>query len=340
MSVPVVSGPATSAGSHAISWSGGGIANLSETQTAPLGETGVTAQVTLQTVTAATSGSVAVAGRAIGIYYYRAVYATGQTTPTYVPGLGTINVPVMAYTNAVTVVVPPQAPASLSAPSSAATANFAVTWAASAGATSYQLDQSSNGGASWTTVLTANATSYTASVSASGTYSYRVRACLSGYCSANSVVDSTVVSLIPAAPTLSNSTANSINGNFSLSWNAAANATSYQLDQSNNGGASWTTVQNAAASSFTASGFGNGTYSYRVRACNSFGCSANSNIGTTTVLLPPTVPALTVPATNTTGAVSVSWSAVATATSYELRQSLNYGAWTSVFNGNATGACL
>ncbi len=57
---------------------------------------------------------------------------------------------------------------------------------------------------------------------------------------------------------------------YSLSWSVPANSESFVLESANGGG--WTVVHNGGGNSFGASR-GNGSYAYRVRACNFAGCS-------------------------------------------------------------------
>jgi YD repeat-containing protein len=140
------------------------------------------------------------------------------------------------------------------------------------------------------------------------------------------------------APTLSVPAANGT-GSYTVSWSAVTGATSYTLQEQVNSGA-WATVQNSAGTSWATSGKSNGSYGYRVQACNSSGCNTWSNVASVTVLLPPAAPAsISVPATSS-GSFTVTWSASATATSYTLQQSVNGGGWTTVYNSAANGTAL
>jgi hypothetical protein len=83
---------------------------------------------------------------------------------------------------------------------------------------------------------------------------------------------------IPAAPAL-NVIANADgDGNYTVSWNASANTTSYLLQEDdNNAFSSPTTVYSAAGTSWNATGKAIGTYYYRVQASNTWGTSGWSN---------------------------------------------------------------
>ena len=70
---------------------------------------------------------------------------------------------------------PPPIPASISYPASSSTWEYTVSWAASAGADSYQLERSNNGGSSWSQIYSGANTSY-AELIGSGSYRYRVKA--------------------------------------------------------------------------------------------------------------------------------------------------------------------
>ncbi len=122
----------------------------------------------------------------------------------------------------------------------------------------------------------------------------------------------------PATPSLS-VPASSTNGSYTVSWTAISGAASYSLEENANGGA-WGEIQNTSSTSKSFSGRGNGTYSYRVRACNVAGCSSYSAASSITVLLPPAVPSslrVTVRLQNGKYSYTATWSSTSTATSYE-----------------------
>jgi YD repeat-containing protein len=235
---------------------------------------------------------------------------------------------------ATTVLYPPGTPA-LSVPTTSSTGSYTASWSSVGTATSYNLQEQVNGGA-WTTVQSSGATSWSATGKTNSTYSYQVQACNGSGCSAWSAVSSIAVLLPPGgAPTLTAPSSNA-NGSYTVSWTSVATATSYTLQQQVNGG-SWTTAQSTSAISWSASGESNGTYAYRVAACNAAGCSAWSSTSTTTVLLPPgSPPSVSSPGNNSTGSYTVSWSTITNATSYTLQEQVNGGAWITVQSGSAT----
>ncbi len=108
---------------------------------------------------------------------------------------------ISATTSAVSVA--PAAPTGLSAtPVSSSQINLA--WTGPAGATGYQIQESTNGGSSWTQIGSTSSTSYQATGSTAGTtYEFRVLATWSNRTSpASSVVSATTTGTAPSADTL------------------------------------------------------------------------------------------------------------------------------------------
>jgi YD repeat-containing protein len=237
-------------------------------------------------------------------------------------------------THSITVLLPPITPASITVPATS-TGSIAVSWAASATVISYTLQQRLGAG-SWGTVYTGAATSSTRTVTASGSYTYQVQACNASGCSAYKASSAVAVTVPPAsAPSLS-VPASSGSGNYTVSWSAITGATSYPLQEQVNSG-SWATIQTSSATSKALNGKANGSYGYRVQACNAGGCGPWSGTDTITVALVPAVP---------TGAVVVDyfpndstegnraqWNAVSGATRYE---AIRNDTGASVYSGTAT----
>lgn len=231
------------------------------------------------------------------------------------------------------VAAPPAAVASVSATANGSV--VAVTWANSSYTDSYQLEQSLNG--VWTNLYTGAGLSYTVSETAAGSYVFRVTPCNTAGCGIPTSSAAVTVTP-PATPTVAAPATNST-GSYTVSWNATAGASSYTLQEQVNGG-SWATVQTSGVTSLAISGKGNGTYGYRVEACNSAGCSAWSATYATVVTHPPGAPTLSAPTSNNTGSYTVSWAAVSTASSYTLQEQVNGGAWTTVYTGAGTSKAI
>jgi len=227
-------------------------------------------------------------------------------------------------------VIAPNAPSTLTAPSSDTDGAYSLSWSASTGASSYQLQERLNSG-SWSTIHNSSSRSKSVSGKSTGSWSYRVRACSTAGCSGWSSVKTVAVTLIPGAPSNLTVPSTDNDGSYSVSWTAGSgSSTSYTLQEQLNGG-SWTTAQNTSATSYAASGKASGSYNYRVRGCNSAGCSAYTAVSGVAVAIAPSVPpSLTAsPATSTDGSHTVSWGASSgSVTHYQLYQQIGSGNYT------------
>jgi YD repeat-containing protein len=221
----------------------------------------------------------------------------------------------------------------LAVPASSTTGAYTVSWTAVPGASSYRLDEQASGGA-WTTVQTANSLAWSTSGRTPGAYSYRMAPCASS-CGPPGVSGTVAVSLPPPAPTAISVPATST-GNIAIGWSTAMYATSYTLEQSFNGGA-FAAIYSGASNSYAYTATSTGAYTYRVKACDAAGCSGYGPSGSSTITIPPaSAPSLSVPATNNSGAYTVSWSAVPGATNYQAEQQVNGGAFSVIQGSGAT----
>lgn len=138
---------------------------------------------------------------------------------------------------------------------------------------------------------------------------------------------------VPATPTGLSATAGI--GSISLSWSASTNATGYTLKRSTTGTAgSFALLASPAGTSYVDSGLAGSTrYYYTVSARNDGGESAASEVvSASTPAGPPAAPAPTAAAGD--GKVTLSWSAVAGAASYEVsRASSATGSYTALASG-------
>lgn len=266
-------------------------------------------------------------GKASGTYGYRARSCNAA-------GCG-----VWGATASVSVQLPPATPPSLSVPAMGFNGAYSVDWGSSVGATTYTLEESFNGG-SWTVVHDVAGQSRSFSGRPEGSFTYRIRACNPVGCSGWSAVSSLQVLYAPSTAPGISAPASSGNGSYAVTWVGVAGAATYQLEEQVNG-SGWTLVQDSAVGSRNFAGRSNAIYGYRARACNSAGCGPYSGTVSITVLLPPTAaPGLSVPASNGTGSYSVGWTGVDTASSYQLEESVNGGAWTLIHNGGGNGVSL
>ena len=231
----------------------------------------------------------------------------------------------------------PSAPATITYPASSSTGQYAIIWASSIGATSYQLERSNNAGGTWIQIYSGANLSYSESV-ANGSYSYHIRATntagSSGWTTSTviCVVSITTPPTIPPAPATITYPANSSTGHYTVSWASSTGATSYQMQRSNNAGSTWTQVYSDANLSYSEI-VANGSYLYRVRATNTAG-SSSWRTGTTncvvSVIFPPAPATITYPTSSRTGQYTISWAPSPGATLYQLQRS-NGRAWTQIY---------
>jgi YD repeat-containing protein len=148
-------------------------------------------------------------------------------------------------------------------------------------------------------------------------------------------------STLPGIPASITVPASSTTGSYSISWGAATGTvTEYQLYEATNSGfTGQVQVYSGTGTSKAISGKGNGTYYYRVRACNGAICSGyrSGANGIVVNLAPPAAPAsIFGPAGQTTGNYSISWSSSTGATRYELWESFFGSAFSKVYDGTNT----
>ena len=208
--------------------------------------------------------------------------------------------------SATPVAAAPTAPTGLSA--TVGSAQIGLTWTAPAGADKYTVYR--NG----TLLTTVTTPSYTDTGLTNGvTYSYYIVAFKqnSAASTASATITATPVAAKPATPTGVTATASS--GQVVVAWTAVTGATGYSVYR---GGV---LVGSPTVATFTDTGLTNGTaYTYTITANNTGGSSAASaGVSATPQVAAPGIPTgLT--ATAGVGQVTVSWTAVTGATSYQL----------------------
>jgi YD repeat-containing protein len=324
---PVLTAPSTSTnGSYTVSWtqiSGATRYRLEEQSNA-----GAWSEIQ-----SADALSRPVSGKPDGLYGYRVRACATDTVSSCSAYSNTANVSVSLL---------PPAPV-LSAPDTSSNGSYTVSWTTPSGASYYRLDERQGSG-SWQQVQAGTASSRAFTGKGNGSFEYRVRACRSAQeaeCGVYSATRTVVVNLIalPPAPVLT-APASSTSGSYTVSWTSVSGGSFYRLEERANGG-SWNEMQNLASTSRNVSGKGSGTYEYRVRACRSTDvaeCGGFSNAATVTVSIAvvPPVPSISGPASSSPDfAFRISWSATTGATSYELQQNRNGGAWQNVYTGAA-----
>ncbi len=220
-----------------------------------------------------------------------------------------------------------------------------LTWAASAGSTSYRLQVATDTG--FTSIIfndsTLTSTSkQVASLTNSTKYYWRVQAKNSyGVSGWSSVWNFTTIGIAPSVPVLVTPTNNTIDVSISptLTWNASATATSYTLQVSADSLFASTIYNQSGLTSTTQqlSGLNNVTkYYWRVRATNSYGTSGWSLVWNfSTIGTAPSVPVLATPVNNAVDigvSPTLTWDVSAVATSYALQVSTDSLFSTFIFN--------
>ena len=221
-----------------------------------------------------------------------------------------------------------------------------LTWNAVYGATSYRIYRSTSKGSGYSLLGTTTATSYTNTGAKAGTtYYYRVKACNDAGLSPYSNIVSGQVKTVtpkPAAPVVKIGNSAS-SGKPMLTWNAVSGATSYKVYRATSQNGTYSLLGTVTATSYTNTGAKAGTtYYYKVKAVNSAGESAYSNI----VSGRATVTTLTMGHSSTSGKPQLTWKAVSGATSYKVyRATTKNGAYSVINTTKArtytnTGAAL
>ncbi|MDO8544397.1 MAG: fibronectin type III domain-containing protein [Opitutaceae bacterium] len=232
---------------------------------------------------------------------------------------------------------PPPAPTGLTA-TAVSSSQIDLTWTDVADETSYKIERSPAGAGSWTQVGTNAANDVTFSdtgLPANTAFDYRVKASnANGDSGPSNVATATTFVAPPPAPTGLTATAVS-SSQIDLTWTDVAGETSYKIERSPAGTGSWTQVGTnvANAVTFSNTGLPAGTsFDYRVKASNAGGDSAPSNVATATTFSgPPPAPTGLVATAVSASEIFLTWTDVASETSYKIERSpAGAGSWTQV----------
>lgn len=336
VSVTLPPGPPTSisvpssstTGSYSISW-GASSGTVTAYKLYEASNSSFSGQTLVYSGTARTK---ALSGRSNGHYYYRTRACNTSGCGGYRTG-----------GNPVSVTLPPGTPSSISVPSNSTTGSYTITWGASSGTvTAYKLYEATTSTFSGQTlVYSGTARSKAISGKGNGHYYYRVRACNASACSGYRTGSNAVsVTLPPGVPSSISVPSSSSTGNYTVSWGTASGTvTAYKLYEATNSSFSGQAqVYSGTATSRAISGKSNGTYYYRVRACNGSSCSGyRTGSNATTVTSVPAPPAsISGPAQVNGGNYSITWSSSAGATRYELWESRFGGSFLKVYDGPNT----
>ncbi len=202
---------------------------------------------------------------------------------------------------------PPSTPTGLNA-TVISCSQIDLTWDAVTTATSYEIYR--NG----TKINSVTSPNYSdTGLQPNTTYSYTVSACNNAGCSpdTSSVTETTSgPPNIPSAPTFGQVTCDSI----VVNWNTVSGATYYDLYRGGN------KIASPTSPPYTDSGLSSNTsYTYTISACaTDCGCSAQSSSSTQSTTGPPGIPSTPTVSNPTCSSLTVSWSAVTGASSYNL----------------------
>jgi fibronectin type 3 domain-containing protein len=225
----------------------------------------------------------------------------------------------------------PQAPTDLVA--TPGNAVVTLTWTASQGATGYSVKRATTDGGPYVQLAQLSAPTangYTDSSVANGTtYYYVVQTLTAAGSSANSVQVSATPGApggLPGVPT--NLTAIAGNGVVTLAWTAVAGATGYNVKRSTTSGGPYAQLAAPTSSGYTDTVVVNGvTYYYVVSTLTSAGESANSSEASATPSASVASPAAPTNLIATPGnaVVTLSWTASAGATVYNVKRATTSG---------------
>ena len=235
---------------------------------------------------------------------------------------------------------------------------YELSWDAVTGASGYQLQESSDGGGTWSSIADIDGSvSYESRGNAGGAYTYRVRACTLSdtdslgpgddvRCSAWSGIaaDVTVHALADSSALSSDESGNiSTDRSYTVSWTSVAGAAVYVLTEENGGSSAPFAASSGLSQNISGKSYGQ-SYAYGLKACggdgssDDFTCAEQSS--TVTVQVKPAVPGSLSLASGTLSPVrdalyTLTWYTVdaGTGTYYEIQErseapgSPGFGSW-------------
>ncbi|WP_444932850.1 RHS repeat-associated core domain-containing protein [Microbulbifer sp. JTAC008] len=270
-----------------------------------------------------------ISGRGTGTYKYRvAAVISGK-----VGGYRTSSSVIVSRT--------PGIPGGLSAPSTANSGSYTVTWNSVSGATNYNLVEGGSGTGNWSQ----STTSKSINKSNDGSYTYKVRACkvYSGVTACSGWTSSKTVSVsLPkiTGPTSSNT------GEYKLNY-AKTTGSDAELRVYKGGSLIGDPEVNTSGGTFSVGGADTGTWNYKLYSgekCRQYNAQGNCTEpgamalkGEHTVLVDiPTAGAISLASADKDGNYSISWGAASgTPSRYELQERKDSGAWSSDIHGDS-----
>ena len=222
-----------------------------------------------------------------------------------------------SYSTPASATTQPLAPSALVATSISST-QIDLSWAAPAGVvTSYRVERSTTTGSGFAEIATVNTTTYQSTgLNPSTQYFYRVRACNAGGCGSLYTAEANATTKPPPPGAPSGLTATVISpSRIDLSWSTAPGLVdTYRVERSTTTGTGFVEIASINVTTYQSIGLNASTqYFYRVRACNTGGCSAyTAEVSGTTH---PPIPGIPSPPSNLIAAavgptqIDLSWTA-------------------------------
>ena len=216
---------------------------------------------------------------------------------------------------------------------------YTISWSAcSSNFSRYELSEMKVSSGSWSTIYSGTNRSFTVRGRGNGYHWYRVIACNYLCGSYSNKLDILVSISRPSTPRNLTSPSLDSDGRYRVSWSSSTSGpiSRYELWEAV-GTSYWavgTQVYSGTSTSYSISGKADGTYRYRVRACNGAGCSNYTTWNQTEVSIRPGSPVgLWLPASPyTSGNFYMFWQppTIGTPTRYEVYEKIGSGSWRAI----------
>ncbi|MBL1277617.1 MAG: RHS repeat protein [Ectothiorhodospiraceae bacterium] len=248
-----------------------------------------------------------ITGKLDGTYYYRV-----RGCSPFVCG-GFVEEPLGVNVN----ILPPTPPDYLTVPTVNYSGTYSINWNSGDGEIiRYELYESTNASFAGEAMVFQGlgyAFGFTGKATSNATYYYRIRACSAVVCS-NFTTGSNGVSvkIAPGMPGAITWPATDDDGRYTLSWGAASGTvTHYELEEDTSKTFPSPLRYKPSGPSVDIVGKSNGSYLYKVQACNGFACSDfTDSTGFVTVTIPTDKPSyINVPSADYSGIYTVDWGA-------------------------------
>ena len=204
------------------------------------------------------------------------------------------------------------------------TDKITVSWNSSSGATSYKVYRATSSGGTYYFQETVTGLSWTnTGLGSDVTYYYKIKACNSEGCSGySSYNQGSTGEEIPDPPTDVQASDGTYTDKITVSWNSSSGATSYNVYRATSSGGTYYFQETVTGLSWTNSGLASDvTYYYKIKACNSEGCSGYSSYsqGSTDSCSAPSAPSWIEATDNEfSDRIEVRWEAQSVASYYKL----------------------